>query len=960
MRSSFLFPCLLFLLAIEGILPAQDEPLIPDLDKTRKERIGVLKGRFVTPEGFTVEEVGSNDLLGSIVNMTFDARGRPALSREGKGIVLLEDADGDGKFESFKEFTTDVKTAHGMCFIAPGDLIVNANGPEGPGLYRCTDTDGDDKADKITAIGPSDGGIGEHGPHTVLIGPDGFLYLMYGNHSHPDVNLEPDSPLRGTQEDHLLPSYVDPRGHAVHIKAPGGTIQRLDLETNKWSEIVGGFRNAFDMAMNAEGEIFAYDSDMEWDVGLPWYRSTRVVHCIPGADNGWRTGSRNNPFYYIDHLPSIAEPGRGSPVGTAFYYHNAYPERYHGAYFHADWSRGRIRVLFPREKGATYEGASLDFVLGEPLNVTDLDVGPDGSLYFSTGGRGTTGGLYRVRYSGKDAKPKASPASPIQALLDQPMPRSAWGNAMLLGAKKQLGAEWEKGLRSALADSKFNGEERLAALEALQRLGPKPDRALLVKLAGDKDAKVRGGAVFLLGTLPFDQAREPLVAALADSNPMVARHACEALVRSGLSEGAKASPSDPLVTHLFKLIGSDDRFLSYAARLALVRVDRRAWVSLVLSDDISKRPHGALEGLLALVHTQAYLNDSDAIFVKLDEYSRAPMSDETLLDYLRVLDLAMIRDLAPREPGRKALFTDLGGRLLAKFPTKDPRINRELQITVAYMQVPGSVPALLAYLTPDKPQEEQIHTVYALRAIQTGWTEAERKKLVAWFDRGREFGGAASMEGYINNLWQSSLKLMPKEEQEAAEKHKDQMIADRTAKAAALMAKIEGDRPPGGRSDLAQMSFQEISEYLEYDIMTYEKGNPARGEKVFMRSKCVNCHVFGKIGKGGGPDLSTVVKRFRRKEILEAILYPSKVISDQYQAFNVDLKGGDTQSGMLAGENDDTLTLIDATGQRIEIKKSDIKERRPSTVSIMPEGLLDTMNLQDLVDLILFLEKGSE
>ena len=86
-------------------------------------------------------------------------------------------------------------------------------------------------------------------------------------------------------------------------------------------------------------------------------------------------------------------------------------------------------------------------------------------------------------------------------------------------------------------------------------------------------------------------------------------------------------------------------------------------------------------------------------------------------------------------------------------------------------------------------------------------------------------------------------------------------------------------------------------------------------------------------------------------------MYPSKVISDQYSAVQVEVDD-DVVIGMFADETDETLTLIDATGQRIDIPKRDIVERRPSSVSIMPEGLLDVMSLPDLVDLITFLERG--
>ena len=128
---------------------------------------------------------------------------------------------------------------------------------------------------------------------------------------------------------------------------------------------------------------------------------------------------------------------------------------------------------------------------------------------------------------------------------------------------------------------------------------------------------------------------------------------------------------------------------------------------------------------------------------------------------------------------------------------------------------------------------------------------------------------------------------------------------------------------------------------------------------MFHLSKCVNCHVFGTEGRGGGPDLSTIVSRFRRREILESIMFPSRVISDQYTALNLQMLDGTKITGMLTGEDDMTLTLINASGEVRNLPKNKIKGRQLSTESLMPEGLLDSMTRRDLVSLILFLEAGT-
>jgi len=343
--------------------------------------------------GFKVELVKSAQAgEGSWINMTFDPQGRLVIGREEGGLVRVDVSDvRRPRTELFAELFNG--KPQGLLF-AHGGLFVNVNGSKKHGgLWFWTDTDGDDVLDARERWFEWEGG-GEHGAHGVVLGPDGALWLIHGNMAtRPDFTET--SPHQGWAEDVLLPRAWDPNGHARATMAPGSHVLRIDADRNVeiWA---AGMRNAYDLAFSPDGELFTYDSDMEWDVGLPWYRPTRIIHLVKGGEYGWRSGSGKWPDHYLDSLPAAVDIGRGSPTGVCFGDGARFQQKYVNAFFAADWSEGRILAVHLERDGASYCGSFEEFATGTPLNVTDLEIGPDGALWFTTGGRGTQSGLYRI------------------------------------------------------------------------------------------------------------------------------------------------------------------------------------------------------------------------------------------------------------------------------------------------------------------------------------------------------------------------------------------------------------------------------------------------------------------------------------------------------------------------------------------------------------------------------------
>jgi putative heme-binding domain-containing protein len=135
------------------------------------------------------------------------------------------------------------------------------------------------------------------------------------------------------------------------------------------------------------------------------------------------------------------------------------------------------------------------------------------------------------------------------------------------------------------------------------------------------------------------------------------------------------------------------------------------------------------------------------------------------------------------------------------------------------------------------------------------------------------------------------------------------------------------------------------------------RGDAARGAAVYAKANCAKCHRFGETGESHGPDLTSVAKRFSKREILEAILFPSHVVSDQYASKSVRTTDGRVLSGLAAITAEGDVLLRLPTLETVQVPRDEVEDIAQSSVSSMPEKLLDPLTLDEITDLFAYLAK---
>lgn len=809
--------------------------------------------RINLPDGFRAELLYSvpKGQQGSWVAMTIDDKERLIVSDQYGSLYRLQiPAPGDTISEAdVEEIEVDIGGAQGLLYAFDSlYAVLNTAEHGGRGLYRITDKNGDDKFDTKELLGKFDEVGGEHGPHAVVLSPDGeSIYVVAGNQSpanlveetteevvdpktreKKEVKVATPVPFDSSRvplvwgEDLLLERPIG-RGFMKGTLAPGGWIAKTDPDGKKWDLIATGFRNQYDIAFNRDGEMFTFDADMEWDMNTPWYRPTRVNHVTSGSEFGWRNGGGKWPAYYPDSLPAVVDVGPGSPTGVSFGYGAKFPEKYQDAFYVADWSYGKLYAVHMEEDGSSYTGKVEEFMSAQPLPLTDLLVNPkDGAMYVAIGGRRVQSGLYRVTYEGElsNAKKGERKANPLREL------------------RKKL--------------------------EALHREDP------------------------------------------------------EAL--------------DLAIPNL----GHEDRFIRFAARIAMEHQPIETWKEKVLSLESAE---AIINGIIALArHGDSTMQE--ALPAKLNAIEFNPLSARQRTDLVRAYSLVFSR----MGEGDSATRETIAKRFHSRMPFASPELNIEALELLVYLQAPEAAELGIDLLKNSPLQEEQMAFAKSLRHLNAGWNRELRKDFFQWFTRAKGYKGGPSFGLFIENMKKTALENTPEEEK------------------IALKEIIEAEPPKEQLFTVEPRSFKQAWTVEDFDdvIAVGLEGNRnfVNGRKMFGATSCFACHRFNQQGGAIGPDLTSVAGKFSPRDLLESIIDPSKEISDQYGQMIFEMQDGSIVMGRIMNLNGDKInvnTNMMDPNQIVSVDRKRLKKMEESPVSMMPPGLINTLTKDDTLDLLAYL-----
>jgi putative heme-binding domain-containing protein len=399
-------------------------------------------------------------------------------------------------------------------------------------------------------------------------------------------------------------------------------------------------------------------------------------------------------------------------------------------------------------------------------------------------------------------------------------------------------------------------------------------------------------------------------------------------------------------------LGHEDRFIRYAARVAVEHQDPKTWEQRALKETDPARALGALLALVRAVGQDPFHHPRKPgepvpgealkapILEALDRIDWQKLTDPQRLDLLRVYAVLFNRLGWPDRAARARVIK----RFNPLFPAKTREQNAELGQLLVYLEAPGIAGKMLRLLAEAPTQEEQMEYARSLRVLETGWTPAQRYEYFAWYLKAVNYKGGASLQGF--------LKLM-KGDAEATLTAQEKETLRPILEAKPAAAQTASEVKP--RPVVKQWKLEELVPLLEKGLVQRDFD---RGHRLFGEARCFACHRFDNEGGAQAPDLTILSGRYGVRDLLEKVLDPNKFISDQYGGVVITTTDGKVVTGRIVNYSGDSMmvmtNMLDPNGlEHVSAKKVETIEK--SKVSMMPAGLLDTFKEDEILDLVAYL-----
>jgi putative heme-binding domain-containing protein len=287
-------------------------------------------------------------------------------------------------------------------------------------------------------------------------------------------------------------------------------------------------------------------------------------------------------------------------------------------------------------------------------------------------------------------------------------------------------------------------------------------------------------------------------------------------------------------------------------------------------------------------------------------------------------------------------------RLDAIYPHDSAEVNRYLSLLLGEQDSPNVVSKTIPLLAAAIDQAEQLHYLFAIRKVRTGWTPSLRQGYVDGLRRSATYLGGEGMPGFLKQIRNDFLAAM-------SDKEREQFTP-------LIEPKSLADTEP-----LPQRPF--VRKWTMDDLQDLSsaaggKREFERGRQLFAAALCARCHRVGNHGQLAGPDLTGVSRRFTRRDILRSIVEPSLVVAENYHVDRIETTDGRILIGRIVQSGDfrsPSLRVVSdplRPDQFTEVVKRDIETHSTVPTSPMPAGLLDTLTKDEIADLLAFIESG--